>query len=37
VPEDRRGALLEQVKRLGTEQRRLVTDDEFRALVRALA
>jgi isopropylmalate/homocitrate/citramalate synthase len=37
VPEDRRGVLLEQVKRLGTEKRALVTDDEFRALVRALA
>jgi isopropylmalate/homocitrate/citramalate synthase len=29
---DRQRALLEAVKRLGTERRRLVTDDEFRAL-----
>jgi isopropylmalate/homocitrate/citramalate synthase len=33
VPEERRPALLEAVKRLGTEKRGLVTDDEFRALV----
>ncbi len=32
VPEERRPALLEAVKRLGTEKRGLVTDDEFRAL-----
>jgi isopropylmalate/homocitrate/citramalate synthase len=32
VPEERRAALLEEVKRLGTEKRGLVTDDEFRAL-----
>ena len=31
VPEERRPALLEAVKRLGTEKRGLVTDDEFRA------
>jgi isopropylmalate/homocitrate/citramalate synthase len=37
VPEDRRPALLEAVKRLGTEKRGLVTDDEFRDLARALA
>ena len=37
VPEDRRPALLEQVKQLGTEKRGLVTDDEFRELVQALA
>ena len=33
VPEARYAALLAEVKRLGTERRRLVTDDEFRALV----
>ena len=33
VPEERRAGLLEAVKRLGTEKRGLVTDDEFRALV----
>src|SRR3954451_13832001 len=33
VPEERRAELLAAVKKLGTEQRRLVTDDEFRALV----
>ena len=33
VPEERRPALLEAVKRLGTEKRGLVTDDEFRTLV----
>jgi isopropylmalate/homocitrate/citramalate synthase len=37
VPEEQRAALLEAVKRLGTEKRGLVTDDEFRDLVRALA
>src|SRR5262249_28115489 len=35
VPEERRAELLEAVKRLGTEKRGLVTDDEFRALVGA--
>ncbi len=33
VPEARRADLLASVKRLGTEKRGLVTDDEFRALV----
>jgi len=33
VPEERRAALLDAVKKLGTEKRGLVTDDEFRALV----
>jgi isopropylmalate/homocitrate/citramalate synthase len=33
VPEERRAELLAAVKKLGTENRRLVTDDEFRALV----
>ena len=33
VPDDRHAALLAEVKRLGTERRRLVSDDDFRALV----
>ena len=33
VPEEARAGLLAAVKRLGAEQRRLVTDEEFRALV----
>src|SRR5256714_514436 len=33
VPEERRAELLAAVKKLGAEQRRLVTDDEFRALL----
>jgi len=37
VPEEQRGVLLESVKRLGTEKRGLVSDDEFRDLVRSLA
>jgi isopropylmalate/homocitrate/citramalate synthase len=37
VPEERRAALLEAVKRLGTEKRGLVTDDEFRALAAGLS
>jgi isopropylmalate/homocitrate/citramalate synthase len=36
VPEERRAAVLEAVKRLGTDKRGLVTDDEFRALVAEL-
>ena len=36
VPEEQRPALLDAVKRLGTEKRGLVTDDEFRGLVRSL-
>jgi isopropylmalate/homocitrate/citramalate synthase len=32
LPEDRHAELLAEVKRLGTEKRRLVTDDEFRKL-----
>ena len=35
VPEERRGELLAAVKRLGTERRGLVTDDEFRQLAGA--
>jgi isopropylmalate/homocitrate/citramalate synthase len=34
VPEERRAALLEAVKKLGTEKRGLVTDEEFRRLAR---
>jgi isopropylmalate/homocitrate/citramalate synthase len=33
VPEERRAEVLAAVKKLGTEKRRLVTDDEFRGLV----
>jgi isopropylmalate/homocitrate/citramalate synthase len=33
VPEERQRELLEQVKKLGTDKRGLVTDDEFRQLV----
>jgi isopropylmalate/homocitrate/citramalate synthase len=36
VPEERRAELLEAVKKLGTEKRGLVTDDEFRELARSL-
>jgi isopropylmalate/homocitrate/citramalate synthase len=34
---DKHGAILEKVKSLGTSQKRLVTDDEFRAMVRSVA
>jgi isopropylmalate/homocitrate/citramalate synthase len=33
VPEDARAGLLEAIKKLGTEKRGLVTDEEFRRLV----
>ena len=33
LPEERRAEVLAAVKKLGTEKRRLVTDDEFRAIV----
>ena len=33
VPEERRAEVLAAVKKLGTDERRLVTDDEFRAIV----
>jgi isopropylmalate/homocitrate/citramalate synthase len=33
VPEERRAEVLAAVKKLGAEQRRLVTDDEFRSIV----
>lgn len=35
LPADRQAAVLAGVKRLGTEKRRLVTDDEFRALAKS--
>jgi len=37
VPEEQRSVLLDAVKKLGTEKQGLVTDDEFRNLVRTLA
>jgi isopropylmalate/homocitrate/citramalate synthase len=37
VPEEQRPAILEAVKKLGTEKRGLVTDDEFRGIVASLA
>jgi isopropylmalate/homocitrate/citramalate synthase len=36
VPEEQRALVLDAVKRLGTDKRGLVTDDEFRALVGSL-
>jgi isopropylmalate/homocitrate/citramalate synthase len=35
VPDDRRAEVLAAVKKLGTEKRGLVTDDEFKAIVGA--
>ena len=37
APADKHGAILEKVKSLGTTQKRLVTDDEFRAMVKSVA
>ena len=37
APADKHGAILEKVKSLGTSEKRLVTDDEFRVMVRACA
>ena len=37
APQEKHGAILERVKSLGTAEKRLVTDDEFRAMVRELA
>jgi isopropylmalate/homocitrate/citramalate synthase len=37
APADKHGAILEKVKSIGTSQKRLVTDDEFRAIVSAVA
>ncbi len=36
APADKHGAILEKVKSLGTVEKRLVTDDEFRAMVKAV-
>jgi isopropylmalate/homocitrate/citramalate synthase len=36
VPEEQRAAVLDAVKKLGTEKRGLVTDDEFRSIVRTV-
>jgi len=33
IPEDKRGEILAEVKEIGTSNKRLVTDDEFRAVV----
>jgi len=33
APEDKQAAILEQVKTIGTTKKRLVTDEEFRAIV----
>src|SRR5262245_18422294 len=37
APADKHGAILEKVKSLGTSEKRLVTDDEFRAMVKAVS
>jgi len=37
APADKHGAILEKVKSLGTAEKRLVTDDEFRAMVKGVA
>jgi len=37
APQEKHGAILERVKSLGTAEKRLVTDDEFRTMVRELA
>lgn len=37
APAEKHGAILEKVKSLGTSEKRLVTDDEFRAMVRSVA
>ena len=37
APAEKHGAILEKVKSLGTVEKRLVTDDEFRAMVKAVA
>jgi isopropylmalate/homocitrate/citramalate synthase len=37
APAEKHGAILEKVKSLGTSQKRLVTDDEFRAMVTSVA
>jgi isopropylmalate/homocitrate/citramalate synthase len=37
APQDKQGAILERVKALGTAEKRLVTDEEFRAIVAQVA
>src|SRR5215510_4109349 len=37
APAEKHGAILEKVKSIGTAQKRLVTDDEFRTIVKACA
>jgi isopropylmalate/homocitrate/citramalate synthase len=37
APAEKHGAILEKVKSLGTSEKRLVTDDEFRAMVRSVS
>jgi isopropylmalate/homocitrate/citramalate synthase len=37
APAEKHGAILEKVKSLGTTQKRLVTDDEFRTMVKSVA
>src|SRR5690606_8904127 len=36
IPEDKRGAVLQEVKDIGTKNGRLVTDDEFKQVVARL-
>jgi len=36
IPEDKRGAVLQEVKDISVKHSRLVTDDEFRGIVAAL-
>jgi len=37
APAEKHGAILEKVKHIGTSQKRLVSDDEFRAMVKSVA
>jgi D-citramalate synthase/methanogen homocitrate synthase len=37
APAEKHGAILERIKSLGTAEKRLVTDDEFRAIVAQVA
>jgi hypothetical protein len=36
IPEDKKGAVLAEVKEIGTRQARLVSDDEFKGIVKRL-
>ena len=36
IPDDKKGAVLNEVKEIGTSQGRLVTDDEFKGIVQRL-